>query len=335
MKKNHALLFILFILINVSCKTNKKNELIKFSGLAQGTTYSISYYDKEGRNFQKEIDSILKKFDLSVSIYDSTSIISKINKATEPQKVDFYFEEIFKLSQTISEQTSGAFDVTVGPLVNAFGFGFKNKENISKQLIDSLKKYVNYKNVKIENGFLVKNKPEISIDFNAIAQGYSVDVISEFLINKNIDNHIVEVGGEVIAKGKKEKNTYWKVGIEKPVDNNTDRELIVSFEIENKALATSGNYRKFYIENGIRYSHTINPATGYPVNHSLLSVSVLAERCAYADAYATAFMVMGLEKSKLFLENHKELEAYFIYSDSLGKNKTFETEGFKKIFSRE
>ena len=335
MKKNHALLFILFILINVSCKTNKKNELIKFSGLAQGTTYSISYYDKEGRNFQKEIDSILKKFDLSVSIYDSTSIISKINKATEPQKVDFYFEEIFKLSQTISEQTSGAFDVTVGPLVNAFGFGFKNKENISKQLIDSLKKYVNYKYVKIENGFLVKKKPEISIDFNAIAQGYSVDVISEFLINKNIDNHIVEVGGEVIAKGKKEKNTYWKVGIEKPVDNNTERELIVSFEIENKALATSGNYRKFYIENGIRYSHTIDPATGYPVNHSLLSASVLAERCAYADAYATAFMVMGLEKSKIFLEKHKELEAYFIYSDSLGENKTFETEGFKKILNIE
>ena len=335
MKKNHAILFILFIFINVSCKTNKKDELIKFSGLAQGTTYSISYIDKEGRNFQHEIDSILKKFDQSVSIYDSTSLISKINKTKEPQKTDFYFNEIFKFSQTVSEQTNGAFDVTVGPLVNAFGFGFKNKENISKQLIDSLKQFVNYNEVKIDNGFLIKSKPEISIDFNAIAQGYSVDVISEFLTNKGIDNHIVEIGGEVIAKGRKENNTCWKVGIEKPVDNNTDRELIVSFEIENKALATSGNYRKFYIENGIRYSHTIDPATGYPVNHSLLSVSVLAERCAYADAYATAFMVMGLEKSKIFLEKHKELEAYFIYSDSLGENKTFETEGFKKIFNIE
>ena len=334
MKKNHAILFILFIFINVSCKTNKKDELIKFSGLAQGTTYSISYIDKEGRNFQHEIDSILKKFDQSVSIYDSNSIISKINKAKEPKKIDFYFEEIFKLSQAISEQTNGAFDVTVGPLVNVFGFGFKNKEKISKQLIDSLKQFVNYNEVKIDNGFLIKSKPEISIDFNAIAQGYSVDVISEFLTNKGIDNHIVEIGGEVIAKGRKENNTCWKVGIEKPVDNNTDRELIVSFEIENKALATSGNYRKFYIENGIRYSHTIDPATGYPVNHSLLSASVLAERCAYADAYATAFMVMGLEKSKAFLEKHKELEAYFIYSDSLGKNKTFETEGFDKILMK-
>jgi thiamine biosynthesis lipoprotein len=306
-------------------------KLVKFTGFAQGTTYSISYYDTKGKDYQHDIDSILKDFDKSVSIYDSTSLISRINRSAQPVKTNIYFSEIFSKAQKISEQTNGAFDVTVGPLVNAFGFGFKNKEKITASLIDSLKKSVNYKNIKIENGYFIKKYPAMSIDFNAIAQGYSVDVISKFLEDKGIDDYLVEIGGEVYAKGEKANGENWNVGIEKPVENNLRQELKATLKLENKALATSGNYRKFYVENGIRYSHTIDPSTGYPVSHSLLSASVIADHCTDADAYATAFMVMGLEKSLSFLKEHKELDAYFIYSDKNGNMKTYETEGLKEL----
>jgi len=192
---------------------------------------------------------------------------------------------------------------------------------------------VNYKNVKIENGYLVKSNPAICLDFNAIAQGYSVDVISKYLESKEVENYCVEIGGEVFAKGTKANGKRWNVGIEKPVDNSEERELKATIYLENKGLTTAGNYRKFYIENGIKYSHTIDPATGYPVRHSLLSVSVIADNCIDADAYDTAFMVMGLEKSLAFLKEHKELEAYFIYSDKDGKMKTYETDGLKELLT--
>jgi len=321
---------LLFILLFTSCNQKK---FVKFSGFAQGTTYSISYYDSEGKNYQSEVDSILKGFDRSVSIYDSTSLISRVNKSDKPIKIDKYFSEIFNKAYIVSEQTNGAFDVTVGPLVNAFGFGFKNKVKINKTLIDSLKKLVNYKNVKIENEYIIKNNPAICIDFNAIAQGYSVDVISKFLESMEIENYLIEIGGEVFAKGTKDKGKQWNVGIEKPDENSKQRELKATVFLKDKALATSGNYRKFYVENGIKYSHTIDPYTGYPVKHSLLSVSVIAGNCTDADAYATAFMVMGLDKSLIFLKEHKELEAYFIYSDIKGNMRTYETEGLKEFLT--
>jgi FAD:protein FMN transferase len=331
MIKAKLFLLCITILLSVSCRKNM--QLVKITGFAQGTTYAISYYDVNGKDYQTEIDSILKTIDKSVSIYDSTSLISRINKSGDKIKVDKYFEENFITAEKVSEETNGAFDVTVGPLVNAFGFGFKNKEKISDTLIDSLKKLVDYKNVKIENGYFVKSNPAICIDFNAIAQGYTVDVISRFLESKGVEEYVVEIGGEVYAKGKKDNDESWNVGIEKPDENNFDRELKATVHLENKALATSGSYRKFYIENGIRYSHTIDPSTGYPVTHSLLSVSVIAGNCTDADAYATAFMVMGLEKSKAFLETHKNLDAYFIYSDTDGSMKTYETEGLKELLT--
>jgi FAD:protein FMN transferase len=331
MKKMKYFFVCILALGIVSCHQNK--QLVKITGFAQGTTYAISYYNIDGTNYQQEIDSIFKTIDKSVSIYDSTSLISHVNKSGGKIKTDKYFEEIFHTAEKVSKETNGAFDVTVGPLVNAFGFGFKNKEKISDTLIDSLKKLVDYRNVKIQDGYFMKNNPAICIDFNAIAQGYTVDIISRFLESKDVDEYIVEVGGEVYAKEKKSNGDFWNVGIEKPDENNFDRELKATVHLENKALATSGNYRKFYIENGVRYSHTIDPATGYPVKHSLLSVSVIADNCTDADAYATAFMVMGLEKSKTFLETHKELEAYFIYSDTYRKIKTYETEGLKELLT--
>lgn len=332
MEKKSFIHFIAVVFIVISA-CNQKKQFVTLSGFAQGTTYTISYFNIDGKNYQNEIDSIFKTIDKSVSIYDSTSLISRINRSGDKIKTDKYFEEIFHKAVTVSEETNGAFDVTVGPLVNAFGFGFKNKEKISDTLIDSLKKLVDYKNVKIENGYFTKNNPAICIDFNAIAQGYTVDIISRFMESKGVDKFVVEIGGEVYAKGKKINDEYWNVGIEKPDKNNFERELKATVHLENKALATSGNYRKFYVENGVRYSHNIDPSTGYPVTHSLLSVSVIADNCTDADAYATAFMVMGLEKSKTFLETHKNFDAYFIYSDAAGKIKTYETEGLKELLT--
>jgi thiamine biosynthesis lipoprotein len=326
MKKISILL--LAVITFGSCNQKK---FVKITGFAQGTTYSISYYDKAGKDYQPEIDSILKGFDRSVSIYDSTSLISQVNRTDKPLKADKYFTDIFNRSTIVSEQTNGAFDITVGPLVNAFGFGSKKKEKIDKSLIDSLKKLVNYKNVTIENGYIKKKYSKMCIDFNAIAQGYSVDMVSKFLESEGVDDYIVEIGGEVYAKGKKENGKQWNVGIEKPDENNMDHELKATLYLKDKAVSTSGNYRKFFMENGIRYSHEIDPATGYSVRNSLLSVSVVAANCADADAYATAFMVMGVEKSLAFLKKHKELDAYFIYSANDGKIKTCETEGLKEL----
>lgn len=323
--------FFTSIIILLYCATScKKAVFVKFAGNAQGTTYSISYYDDNGTNYQKEIDSLLKAFDKTASIYDSASIISKINNNVDVE-INQDFIDIFNRSMQVSAETDGAFDITVGPLVNAFGFGAKNEHIIDSAKIDSLRKIVGYKMVRISGRKVIKDDPRMQLDFNAIAQGYSVDMVAKFLESKDIHNFLVEIGGEIIGKGMKEGGKNWVVGIEKPVDNNENRDLEAKAKLIDRALTTAGNYRKFYIENGIRYSHTIDPHTGYPVKHSLLSASVFASNCTDADAYDTAFMVIGLEKTKAFLEKHKELDAYLIYSDSTGVLKTYETAGLKNI----
>jgi len=332
MKK--TIIFLVFAYLAMfSCTKNKTEyKLIKFDGKAQGTYYTVTYNDSLGRNFQINIDSILKQFDLCASIYNDTSIISKVNKNDTTVILNSYFIEIFKLSQLVSKQTNGAFDITVAPLVNAWGFGLKNKEKITPRLIDSLLQFVGYNKIELKENKIIKSNPNIRIDYNAIAQGYSVDIIANFLERNGIKNYLIDVGGEVLGKGTKTENKEWVVGIEKPSENQfSERELQTKIKLKNKALATSGNYRKYYIENGVRYSHTIDPKTGSPVKHSLLSVSVLAKDCATADAFATAFMVMGFEKSKEFLSENNNLDAYFIFSDKAGNLKTFATENFKKL----
>ena len=247
-------------------------------------------------------------------------------------ELDFYFTDIFNLSKEIHSNTTGAFDPTVGPLVNAWGFGFTDRMKVDQNVVDSLLPLVNFHKVKIAENKVIKEDSRIQFDFNAIAQGYSVDLVGKLLESKGIENYLIDIGGEVLAKGKKPNGDLWEVGIEKPKDNASYGEgLQAIVKLENKALATSGNYRKFYEVNGIRYSHTIDPKTGYPVQHSLLSVSVLADECATADAYATAFMVLGLEKSKTLLNEFKNLDAYFIYSDEHGNLKTFFTREFTDI----
>jgi thiamine biosynthesis lipoprotein len=315
-----------------SCNPVATEQLVKFSGEAQGTYYSVTYYSSSGQNYQQDIDSILNAFDQSVSVYKDSSIISRINNNDTTVIADNIFVDIFNHAKEVSDKTGGAFDMTIGPLVNAWGFGTSPILKNDSASIDSLRTLVNYKTVRLSGQKVQKDNPGIRLDFNAIAQGYSVDIISRFLDEKGISAYLVDIGGEVYAKGHKPSGQRWRVGIEKPAqDMDASQQVKVIVELENEALSTSGNYRKYYEKNGIRYSHTIDPSTGYPVTHTLLSVSVKAKNCWTADAYATAFMVMGLEKSKKFLEQEKDLDAYFIFSDQGGNMKSFATEGIEKL----
>jgi len=322
--KKLLLLAPIILLSVLSCKQKPKElKLVKYEGEAQGTYYSITYYDTDARNFQVSTDSILSQFDRCASIYMDSSIISRINDNAPDVQLDSNFIKIFNLAQKVSEQTDGAFDCTVGPLVKAWGFSIKENKDLELPKIDTLLQFIGYKKVKIENNKIVKESPEIMIDFNAIAQGYSVDIIAHFLESKGIENYLVDVGGEVLGKGNKTDGSPWVVGIEKPAaDSEAERIIQTKVQLKNKALCTSGNYRKYRMINGKKYSHEIDPKTGFPVTHNLLSVSVIATNCGTADAFATAFMVMGLEKSKSFLTKHPELDAYFIFADSKGELQT-------------
>jgi FAD:protein FMN transferase len=247
---------------------------------------------------------------------------------------DKYFETCFNKSVEVSKNTDGAFDATVMPLVNAWGFGPKRKTRVDSTVIDSLLKFIGYKLIELKDNKVIKKDVRVQLDFNAIAQGYSTDLISEFLASKGISKYLVEIGGEVYAKHKKLNGDYWKVGIEKPEENiATTNPLKAIVRLKNKALSTSGNYRKFYVENGIKYSHEINPKTGYPAHNTLLSASVFAKNCITADAYATAFMVMGLEKTIKFLTKNPNIEVYLIYSNTDGNYLIYESEGLKKILA--
>lgn len=332
MMKHIAYLILLSFIFIISCNSPKDPVLVKFTGEAQGTYYAITYFDAEARNFQAQVDSILKDFDHSVSLWDSGSVIAGINRNETGIQPDAVFSELFKKSKEVYTTSGGAFDPTVGPLVNAWGFGFSGRMKVDQHIVDSLLPLVGFSKVTLENNQIIKSDPRIQLDFNAIAQGYAVDLIGNFLSEKGIENFLIDIGGEVLGKGGKPLDEKWKVGIEKPKDNASYGEgLQAIVKLENKALATSGSYRKFYEENGIRYSHTIDPVTGYPVKHTLLSASVLAKDCATADAYATVFMVMGLEKSKSYLSGQSDLEGYFIFTNETGELEIFYTEGFSRL----
>ncbi len=332
MKKISLLSFILLII--VSCSNHTKSYKINLAGEAQGTYYAITYFDAQNRNFQAEIDSLLKAFDQSVSLWVAESIISRVNNGDTTVVLDDAFRYNFELSKKMASLTDGYFDFTVSPLVEAWGFSFKGKISMTEKRVDSIKTLVNWKNVALKDGKVIKSDPGIRFDFNAIAQGHSVDLVSEFLESKNIDSYLVDIGGEIYAKGSKPDGVKWRVGIEKPALNSNDaRSIQQVIEIKDKGLATSGSYRKYYEENGKRYSHAIDPKTGYPVTHNLLSVTVIAPSTAEADALATAFLVMGLEKSKKLLETLPEIEAYFI---SWGEKDEFVmdwTKGFNSYMS--
>lgn len=327
-------IILLFISLHLSSVTYAQIEPIKIEGEAQGTTYHITYFDTSNRDFKPEIVQILKDFDLSVSTYIPNSIISKINSNQKDVEVDKYFIACFKKAKEVWKNTEGAFDPTVYPLVNAWGFGPGKKQKIEPRKIDSILKFVGFDLINLKGKHIVKKDPRVQLDFNAFAQGYSVDVVSEFLNSKGISSYVVEIGGEVYAKGKKSDGSNWTVGIEKPIDNKESvNDLKALVKLENLAIATSGNYRKFIIENGVKYAHHINPKTGYPTKNNLLSASLFAKECISSDANATGILVMGLEKAKLFLASHPELQAYLIYSDENGNYKEYETSGIKSILT--
>ena len=320
----------------------KKNELLIIDGFTQGTTYHIVYkqpyslglfLNRNIHDYQEEIDSLLIEFDKSLSAYLPESVISGINNNDKDVKVDSLFSKVFYKAKEVNGISDGAFDITVGPLVNAWGFGTELREKIDSALIDSLIQFVGMDKVRIEGERLIKSDHGVKIDVNAIAQGYSVDIVSGFLSDKGIKNYLVEIGGEIRAAGTKKKRAHWKVGVDKPYDYNfiPGQDLQVILALEDISLATSGNYRKFFEENGVKYSHSINPKTGYPVRHNLLSVTVTAPDCISADAFATAFMIMGLEKSKKLVRKLDGIEAYFIYSDNKGDFCTEYTDAFKGI----
>jgi thiamine biosynthesis lipoprotein len=324
-------ILLVFMFLMVSCKQKATLQPVHLQGQAQGTYYNMVYYDPLHRNLHPQVDSLLKAFDRSVSLWVPSSVLSRVNRNDTTVVLDDNFIGNFEDSQKVSKATDGAFDMTVGPLVEVWGFGFESREKVGKHIVDSLLPLVGYQKIKLLHGKVIKADPRMQIDFNGIAQGYSDDVVGRFFDSLGIHNYLIDIGGEVKAKGQKPDGTAWRVGIEKPAaDKDAPRILKAIIALKNMSVATSGSYRKYYEENGVRYSHTIDPKTGYPVQHSLLSVSVLAKNTAMADAYATAFMVMGYKKARAFVESHPELEAMFIWS---AKDKTFQsyaTPGFRK-----
>lgn len=327
--------FILLIgvvfLLFVSCN-QESNKTIRMGGNAQGTTWQITFLSSNNADYKEAIDSIFKAIDSSLSTYIPSSIISRINKNDTSVRLDDHFINVFNQSIEVSEKTDGLFDITVAPVINAWGFGFTKKANVNEAMIDSLLDFVGYKMVRLEGKKLVKEKAQSMLDFNAIAPGYTVDLLAAYLESKGVTSYLVELGGEVRAKGKKNNDNYWTVGIDQPNEIPTNgRPLKAIIKLKDKALATSGNYRKFYVEGGQKRAHIIDPHTGYPAKHNLLSATVLASDCTTADAYATAFMVMGVEKAKQFLSAHKELqlEVFFIYDEN-GAWKTYSSEILKE-----
>ena len=240
--------------------------------------------------------------------------------------------EVFSLAEKISDETNGAFDITVAPLVNAWGFGFKNAGNINDATIDSIRQFVGYKKIRLENGKIIKQDSRTMLDCSAIAKGYGVDRVAGLFDRKGIKNYMIEIGGELVLKGESPKKDQWHIGINKPIDDSlaVNQELQTVLKISNAGMATSGNYRNFYYKGGKKYAHTIDPRTGYPVQHNILSSTVIAENCAVADAYATSFMVLGLDSAKIICNKHPELDAYFIYTKDDGSTDIYFTEGMKK-----
>ena len=290
----------------------------KSSDFIFGTTYHITYQCDS--DLTQSIKAELLKVDASLSPFNKESVITAINENKDVSP-DEMFKEVFSLAMDISKETDGAFDITVAPLVNAWGFGFKNGSQPSHHQVDSLLQLVGYKKVSMADGKVKKQDPRIMLDCSAIAKGYGTDRVARLLRNRGVQNYMVEIGGEVVTSGVNPERLPWKIGVTKPTDDslNTGHELQTILNLTDKAMATSGNYRNFYYKGGKKFAHTIDPKTGYPVQHSILSATVIAKSCAVADAYATSFMVMGLDKARQVLERHPELMTYFIYSDENGE----------------
>ncbi len=333
-RKLFRILFVFISAFIVSCTSSKVEEQI-FTGEALGTTYQVKYFHSEEIAMQKGLDSIFHVINNSMSTYQADSDISRINSGDTIVVVDENFRQVYNLSKKIFEESNGYFDPTIGKLVNAYGFGPEIADSqLEKAEIDSLLTFVGFDKISLTgDNRIIKEHPAIFIDFNAIAKGYAVDVIARFLDNNNVSDYLVELGGELIAKGmNKNKEDAWVVGIDDPSQSQGTRTLQTALKLENRAMATSGNYRKFRddAETGEVFVHTINPITGLAEKSNLLSASVLAENCTLADGYATAFMSLGFERSLEMLERLEDVDVYLIYADENAEIKIFTSPGFEE-----
>ena len=333
--KKWQVIFLLFLIIGtffIARKSHRDNyaPFQSNEGMIFGTVFHAKYQYKE--DLLQEIMRELNAVDASLSMFNPNSCISKINKG-ETDEADSLLAGVFQLAQAISKVTDGAFDVTVAPLVNAWGFGFKNDVLPDSAKIDSLMSFVGWEEVRIQEMHIQKDDPRIIMDFSAIAKGYGADQVAKLMKQKGIENYMIEIGGEIVCGGKNQNHENWKIGINKPTDDptSTNQELDKILNLTDCAMATSGNYRNFYVKDGKRIAHTIDPKSGYPVQHSVLSSTVLAPSCAMADGFATSFMVMGLEKAKQILDQHPELQAYLIYEEN-GEHKVYYTKELEKCF---
>ena len=298
----------------------------KDSGFVFGTSYNITY--NYGENLKDEIEKVLKDVDNSLSPFNEKSTITAINNNEYPA-IDDMFYEVFNISKDVNKETDGAFDITVAPLVNAWGFGFKSGNMPSEDSIKQILQYVGFEKLDLIGRIVKKKDPRMMLDCSAVAKGYGVDQVALMLDEKGIKNYMVEIGGEIVAKGVSQKKQPWRIGVTKPTDDSlsVNNELETVLQLTDIAMATSGNYRNFYYKDGKKYAHTIDPKTGKPVQHNVLSATVLAPSCARADAYATSFMVLGLEKAQEILSSHKELKAYLIYTNDKGEYSVWHSPG--------
>ena len=315
MKTKKSFLWLAFLILATIWILVRHNQQVGYysvKGLVFGTVYKITY--QHDGDLKPEIEAELKRFDQSLSPFNDSSVISRVNR-NEELVTDSFFQKCFNRSMEISHETKGAFDITVAPLANAWGFGFKKGAFPDSLMIDSLLQITGYEKVKMDNGKVIKQDPRTMLSCSAVAKGYSVDVIAQLLDRKGIKNYMVDIGGEVVVKGKNPSKGLWRIGINKPVDDSlaVNQDLQTILEITDLGLATSGNYRNYYYKDGKKYAHTIDPRTGYPVQHNILSSTVIAKDCMTADALATAFMVMGLEEAEAFCKADTTIDAYFIY----------------------
>lgn len=338
-------LLLLFATVLFSCKQGK--VYYEESGSVFHTLYKIKY--QSDVLLTDKIDKELQAFNLSLNPFNPNSILAKVNR-NEDVEVDPWFTDVFNKAMLIAEQSDGAFDVTAAPFINLWGFGFERKDNVSVQVIDSMKAFVGYRKIRLDGNRVVKDDPRTLLNFSAIAKGYACDVIAALLEREGVENYMVDIGGEVTVKGVNPNGWYWQIAIDKPVDGLTvkpednqtinpkdDQTAVVKKYQEIVALcnpcgmATSGNYRNFYVKDGKKYAHTIDPRTGYPSEQNLLSATVIASDCMTADAYATAFMAMGLDDALKLTATLREIEYYFIYTDAADQEQVAMSEGMKQI----
>lgn len=326
--------FLVLLIVGTVLILRKQAPYQTDQGLVFGTVYKITYQSAE--NLKEDIEAELQKVDHSLSPFNPNSVITHINDNTDLTP-DSLFLHVFRLAKEVSAATHGAFDITVAPLVNAWGFGFKSGSGVDPASIDSLRQWVGIDKVELaSDGTVRKQDPNIQLDCSAIAKGFGVDCVARLLDRKGVRNYMVDIGGEVVVRGENPQQHPWRIGVNKPIDDSlsVNQDLQTVLSISNVGMATSGNYRNFYYRDGKKYAHTIDPRTGYPVQHNILSSTVIAADCATADAYATSFMVLGLDSAKAVCEQHPELDAYFIYSRPDSTNGIYFTEGMKKYIAR-